>query len=214
MHPATHSYYHVTLLRHAQSEGNAQGVLQGQRDFPLSEIGIQQAQALANRWRNERKHFETILSSPLCRARQTAQIIADALGAQIEFNPDWMERNNGQLAGLSPEEINELGLRPAFLNLYQPVGIDGESQWELYLRAGRAIQDLLHRPPGDYLVVSHGGTLNLALYVILGIIPQANFYGPRFRFHNAAFASLTYDPSRHIWSLESLNDRIHWPRPD
>ena len=117
-----------------------------------------------------------------------------------------MERNNGQIAGLRPDEIEARGLRPPFVHPYQPIGLDGESQWELYLRAGRAIQNLLHHPPGKYLVVSHGGILNLAMYVILGIVPQANFQGPRFRFRNATFASLEYDPTRHVWALESIND--------
>jgi hypothetical protein len=52
------------------------------------------------------------------------------------------------------------------------------------------------------------------MYVILGIVPQANFQGPRFRFRNAAFASLEYDPSRHVWSLESINDRAQWHAPN
>jgi 2,3-bisphosphoglycerate-dependent phosphoglycerate mutase len=212
--PQTTYHYHVTLLRHAQSEGNARGILQGQSDFPLSEIGIQQAEALAHRWKKEHQHFDCIISSPLSRAQQTAEIIAAALGAPLELDDNWMERNNGQIAGLRPEEVDERGLRPPFVHLYQPIGLDGESQWELFLRAGSAVQDLLHRPPGKYLVVSHGGILNLAMYVILGIVPQANFQGPRFRFRNAAFASLEYDPSRHVWSLESINDRAQWHAPN
>lgn len=207
-------HYHVILLRHAQSEGNAQGVLQGQSDYPLSEIGIQQAEALARRWQKERRQFNCILSSPLSRAQQTAEIIAAALDVPIKLDENWMERDNGQIAGLRPEELEERGLRPPFVHLYQPIGLDGESQWELFLRAGRAIQDVLHRPPGNYLVVSHGGILNLALYAILGIVPQANFQGPRFRFRNTAFVSLDYDPTRHVWSLESINDRAHWRAPD
>lgn len=210
----TQPHYRVFLLRHAQSEGNAQGVLQGQTDYPLSDIGVQQADALARRWQNEKLSFDCIISSPLSRARQTAEIIAARLGAPLEFDENWMERNNGQIAGLRPEEIEQRGLRPHFVHLYQPIGVDGETQWELYLRAGRAIQDLLRRPPGKLLVVSHGGILNLAMYTILGIAPQANFHGPRFRFRNASFATLDYDPARHVWALEAFNDRDHWHKLD
>jgi broad specificity phosphatase PhoE len=202
MLPQTYPHYRITLLRHAQSEGNAQGVLQGQSDYPLSEFGIQQAETLSRRWKKEQIHFDSIISSPLSRAHQTAEIIATVLNAPLELDKNWMERNNGQIAGLRPDEIDERGLRPPFVHLYQPIGVDGESQWELFLRAGRAVQDLLHRPPGRYLVVSHGGILNLAMYVVLGILPQANFQGPRFRFRNTAFASLDYDPSHHVWSLD------------
>ena len=50
----------------------------------------------------------------------------------------------------------------------------------------------------------------MALYGILGIIPQASFAGARFRFSNASFASLTYIPDRHLWYLGSVNDHSHW----
>lgn len=199
--------YQIILLRHAQSEGNALGVLQGQSEYPLSERGVQQSETLARRWKAEGRRFDAIVTSPLKRARQTAEIIAAAVGAPIEPDADWLERNNGRLAGLRPDEINKLGLRPGFIHIYEPVGETGESQWELFLRAGRAVQSLLSRPPGCYLVVSHGGILNLAMYAILGIVPQANMYGPRFRFRNTSFAVLEYDPTRHTWMVDTLNDR-------
>ena len=93
---------------------------------------------------------------------------------------------------------------------YEPIGESGESQWDLYLRAGRVVQELIRRPAGNYLVVSHGGFLNRVLYAMLGIIPQANFAGARFRFRNSSFAEVCYDPTQHIWLLDRLNDRTHW----
>jgi len=204
--------YRVVLLRHGQSEGNALGVLQGQSDYALSARGVDQAVALGRRWREEGRDFDAVLSSPLMRARQTAEIVAEALGGlAVELDADWMERDNGRMAGLRPDEIEAQGLQPAFVHIYQPIGETGESQWELFLRAGRAVQTLLSRPPGSYLVVSHGGTLNLALYAILGIIPQANRYGPRFQFRNTSFADLEYDPARNSWYMFRFNDRMHWP---
>lgn len=202
--------YRVTLLRHGQSEGNERRILQGQSEYPLSGRGQDQARALADRWKREGVSFTLAITSPLARARQTAEIIAEAIGCPIEENADWMERNNGRLAGLRPEQIEAQGMRPPFIHIYQPVGEIGESQWELYLRAGRAIQDLLRRPPGNYLIISHGGILNLAMYAILGIAPHANLQGPRFRFHNAAFARLEYHPTRHTWVVDAINDRDHW----
>lgn len=204
------SIYTIVLLRHGESVGNAEGVVQGQSDFELNEIGRAQARALAERWRAEGLRFDAIVSSPLARSRQTAGIIADALGAPVEHDPLWMERNHGLLDGLHPAEGARRWARPAFLHPYQPIGESGESQWELYLRAGRALDRLMRRPPGCYLVVSHGGILTLTLYAILGIVPQANLQGPRFRFLNAAFALLYYHPENHCWVLERLNDRAHW----
>ncbi|MFM8320326.1 MAG: histidine phosphatase family protein [Chloroflexota bacterium] len=216
MFPSTNPdlLYHIYLMRHGQSEGNAAGVLQGQSDYPLSETGKRQARAVGRRWKDEGMCFDAIIASPLTRARHTAEIVAETLGSPLVQDDDWMERNNGRLAGLRPDEIAERYPNAGFVHLYQAVGETGESQWELYLRAGRAVQALIDRPAGRYLVVSHGGILNLAMYAILGIVPHANLNGPRFRFQNTGFALLEYNPERHTWLLERINDRQHWGRSD
>lgn len=208
--PETAPLYHITLLRHGESVGNAEGYHQGQSDFPLNERGRAQSQALAKRWQAEQVSFDLAISSPLIRARETAEILVAALKTPLEFDSLWMERDNGILSGLRHEDALQKYPRPSFIHPYQSIGETGESQWELYLRAGQAVQNLLRHPPGRYLVVSHGGILNMALYAVLGIAPHANFQGPRFRFGNTAFASLTYDPQNHKWSLLRLNDRTHW----
>ena len=125
-----------------------------------------------------------------------------------------MERDNGVLAGLKIDEAQERHPQPDFTHPYQPVGINGESQWELYLRAGRAVQKILCRKPGSYLIISHGGILNMALYAMLSIPVQANFSGPRFRFRNTAFATLTYNAQQHRWYVQCINDHTHWTQPD
>ena len=202
--------YEITFLRHGESVGNAEGYHQGQSDFPLTDRGRAQARALAERWLREEVTFHQMISSPLARARGTAEILAEALELPLEYDPIWMERDNGLLAGLRPEEAAVLHPRPSFIHPFLPIGETGESQWELYLRAGRAVQSLLGRGPGRYLVVSHGGILNMVLYSILGIVPQANFQGAHFRFQNTAFAVLSYNPTEHYWLMERLNDRLHW----
>ena len=98
---------------------------------------------------------------------------------------------------------------PDFQDPFYSLGETGESLMDLYLRGGVAVRDLIGRPPGRYLVVSHGGILSMVLYVILGITPQANMIGPRFQFDNASFASLTYTPQKHEWRVFRINDRRH-----
>lgn len=203
--------YQFTLLRHGQSVGNLEGRHQGQSDFPLTPTGIQQAQALARCWKTEGKSFDRIISSPLQRARQTAEILAEALEIPLEFDPIWMERNNGVLAGLTFDEGKRLYPPPPFLHPYHPFGKTGEGIWALYLRAGQAVQRLVENPPGKYLIVSHGGLLNMVLYTMLGIVPQANFHGAQFRLRNTAYAVLEYLPDRHAWVLDRINERPHWP---
>jgi 2,3-bisphosphoglycerate-dependent phosphoglycerate mutase len=205
-------FYTIVLLRHGESVGNVEGFHQGQVDFALTHRGVAQVKALLRRWKHEGVTFDRIIASPLKRASQTAELIAQAMRIPLQLDPDWMERDVGLLGGLRPEEAAEVAPRPPFMHPYQAVGETGESQWELYLRAGRAVQNLLKNPSGRYLVVSHGGILNLAFYAILGIAPQANFTGPRFRFANTAFATLTYRPDEHKWAVLGVNDHAHWKK--
>jgi 2,3-bisphosphoglycerate-dependent phosphoglycerate mutase len=212
MYTQTHSpiFYNITLLRHGESQGNFEGKHQGQADFPLTDRGRDQSKALLDRWKSEVKEFDLVKSSPLARARETAEIIASGLSVPLELDSLWMERDNGLMAGLTEEEVQETLPQPPFIHPYQAIGQTGESQWELYLRAGKAVQSLFSHPPGKYLIVSHGGLLNMFFYAILGIAPQPNFHGPRFRFNNSAFATLSYNPASHRWYILGVNDHQHW----
>ena len=207
--------YDIIFLRHGESVGNVEARWQGQAEFPLTDKGRKQAQALANRWRAESRKFDHIFSSPLERARVTAEIVAKALHLTVETDPIWMERNIGEVAGMTAEEVNQRLPNRKFVTPFSAiVGDEGEGDWALYLRAGQALQMLLRRKPGKYLVVSHGGLLNQVMYAIVGIAPQANFSGPRFRFRNTGFAHVTYLPHSHRWQINVLNDRSHWNGKD
>ena len=202
--------YSITFLRHGESVGNLENRFQGQADFPLTGTGRAQAQALAERWHTEGRTFERVFSSPLARARETAEIICAALNAPLELDPEWMEINNGLLAGLSDEEANQAVPRPQFMTPYTRFGRTGESRWEVYLRAGKNIQRILDRAPGCYLVTAHGGILNMTMYAVLRIPIQADFSGPRFMFHNTTFATFTYEPGHHTWRMLNFDPRPHW----
>src|SRR6476659_3838971 len=89
--------YNFVFLRHGESIGNAESRWQGQSDYALTERGRKQAQALANRWKSEGAKFDAIISSPLVRAKETAEIIASALDVTVEFDPILLERNIGEM---------------------------------------------------------------------------------------------------------------------
>lgn len=205
--PFTHR---ITLLRHGESKGNAQGIYQGHAEFDLTEKGRVQSHALADWWLENEVTFEQVISSSLARARQTAEIISAKLSLPLEIDDIWKEIDNGVLAGLSLEEAEKRRAFPEFINTYQPIGETGESNWELYMRAGQAVVKLVNLPAGKYLVVSHGGFLIRVLYAVLGILPQANFAGARFTFRNTSYANVFYNPLEHVWLLERLNARPHW----
>ena len=81
--------------------------------------------------------------------------------------------------------------------LAPPAKVNGSS----ICAAGQALQKTLSKSPAEYLIVSHGGILNMVVYTILGIIPQANSQGARFPFDNTSYATFTYQPDKHIWTM-------------
>jgi broad specificity phosphatase PhoE len=200
--------FQFILLRHGESLGNAQARWQGQSDYPLTERGRAQARALAERWKTEEVSFDLIITSPLVRAEETAEIISGVLHARVEIDPIWMERDIGEMEGLTAEEVRQKP-RPPYITPYNAIGGDGEGDWELYLRAGRALHALLQRPPGGYLIVSHGGMLNQLMHAIVGIAHHADPGGVRFHFENASFSQVTYYPHKHRWAIDAVNDRAH-----
>ncbi|MEX2409948.1 MAG: phosphoglycerate mutase family protein [Candidatus Paceibacterota bacterium] len=72
----------IYIARHGQNEDNANGILNGHRDFPLTEIGKQQARELAKGIKSSELEFDAVYSSPLIRAYETASIVADDLNLQ------------------------------------------------------------------------------------------------------------------------------------
>lgn len=200
--------YHFVFLRHGESIGNAQSRWQGQSDYALTENGRAQARALAERWQSEGAKFDLIIASPLIRARETAETIATALGAEVELDSILLERHIGEMEGLTAEEVRRRP-QPPYVTPYDPIGGGGEGDWALFLRAGQALHNLLRRSPGSYLIVSHGGLLNQLMNAIIGIAPHVDPSGVRFRFENTGFARVIYYPYQHRWTIDTLNDRAH-----
>jgi broad specificity phosphatase PhoE len=199
--------HHITLLRHGVTTANRESVIQGQMDFPLSEAGVLQAQALSNHWARRGVRFDQIISSPLQRALRTAQIIADKLEIPVEIDPAWQERNLGGAEGRDGE--GAFAALERFPSPDEPAFETGESDWDLFTRAVRALQALLRRPPARYLVVSHGAFMNAVLRAALGISPRGRTWPPRFVFENTGYADLVYDSDIARWSIERLNETSH-----
>src|SRR5689334_12745091 len=105
----------LLLVRHGESEWNADGRWQGQADPPLSDLGRRQA-------RNAAAHVgavDAIVASPLERARVTAETISEALGVgPVLVEPDLMERHAGEWQGLTRAQIEEQ--YPGYLDSHGP----------------------------------------------------------------------------------------------
>lgn len=201
--------HHFSFIRHGESLGNLHHVFQGQKDYPLSDTGLQQAYDLAARLSQNGHNYQYIVSSPQSRALETAKIAAETLGLEVHADDFWKEINNGRLAGLTEEEMKQKQInRHDRYNPFLPVGETGESWWDLYLRSGQAILQLLKNPPGKYLVVAHGGILNAAMWSILGTAPQPGRLTPTFHFENTGSAHLSYNQGRQRWQFLSLSEKV------
>lgn len=98
------------FLRHGQSQANAEGVLAGQLDSPLTLLGQHQAQHEGERLRAEGQVFDVIISSPLVRAYDTAVAVATTLNyplGDIVIDPRLMERHVGELEGKATGLLSE-----------------------------------------------------------------------------------------------------------
>jgi broad specificity phosphatase PhoE len=146
----------LLLVRHAETDWNADGRLQGQTDRPLSDFGRRQARRLADELAAE--DFEAIYSSDLARARETAEIVGARVGLPVMFDPDLREKDWGTWEGLTAVERDR-------------VEFAGESTEAHQERILRALQRISERHPGDgsVLVVTHGGSMRRVQTAALGM---------------------------------------------
>jgi 2,3-bisphosphoglycerate-dependent phosphoglycerate mutase len=196
---------YITFMRHGRSKADDEEVHEGRYDSPLTDVGRDQVRKRAQGWQNANVHFDLIIASTLVRAYESAQIIGQVLDIPVETDPDWMEFNNGPLAGLKLDYAEKHFPRPNFRNPYEPFWETGEGDWEIYRRACRAIEKIIRRGPGRVLVVAHGGILNTALRTIVGTGPMINHTGIWFRFGDTGFARTVYNPEKHQWGLLELS---------
>ena len=89
----------LVLVRHGRTEANAGRKLQGLLDLPLDEVGMQQAADVAS-WLGTP---DRVISSPLLRARQTAE----AFGLPYEVDERWVDFDYGSLDGLAISDVGE-----------------------------------------------------------------------------------------------------------
>ena len=146
----------LLLVRHAQSEWNADGRWQGWADPPLSDLGRRQSEAAAGAL----GRTDAVVTSDLGRAVETATILARALGlGPVEVDPALRERDIGEFTGLTRGEIEARwpGMVGSFVRTSPPRGETSEQVLERALPAlGRLAAG---RPGQDVLVVTHGGVI-------------------------------------------------------
>lgn len=148
----------ILLVRHGQSEWNAEGRWQGQADIALSDLGRAQARAASAKLGS----FDVIASSTLLRAAETAYLISTELGiGPIVPVPELIERSAGEWSGLTKDDIERDW--PGYLGADQrPPGYESDDELWVRIEAGmRIVGDLLQGTHDEGLVVAHGGLIYL-----------------------------------------------------
>lgn len=160
------------LVRHGETDWNADGRIQGHSDIELNPRGMEQARRLAARMPDEGE-FTAIYTSPLRRAFCTAEMIGNALHLPVTPDPRLLERSLGQLEGLTMHEIKEK--HPDVHRAWHDGGprphIPGEESREAFVERAREFIHELHATyrEGRVLAVTHGGTINMLLMVALNV---------------------------------------------
>lgn len=155
----------LVLVRHGQTQANAEGRLQGRLDVPLSELGRRQAASLASAVAGAAR----VVSSPLLRARETAEVF----GLPVEVDERWIEMDYGDYDGRPLAEVPlELWERWRSDASYRPPG--GESPAAVGERVRAACTELLVEAAERHVVVvSHVSPIKAAVAWALGASDEA-----------------------------------------
>ena len=194
------------LVRHGRSVWNAAGRIQGQIDIELDEIGLQQAQCIADRLAHE--PIAAIYSSPLLRAIATAHAIAGRFNLPVTPDARLMEYNFGVISGMTWDEVAET--HPDLANRWLedpwavPVG-GSEGRVKFAARVMSVMQDICARHPAEHVaVVAHGGTFGVYLAAMLGL--DLNRRHP-FHFGNTSLSLVEMRDG--VFHIHSLNNTCH-----
>jgi broad specificity phosphatase PhoE len=152
----------IYIARHGQDEDNAEGLLNGRRDRPLTTKGLAQAEELAHKIKDAKLNFDALYASPLQRAWMTAEAIARVnLTPTIEAYAQLIERDVGIFSGISCVTAAEQ-CRPNVLET--PTGPyilnpEGGETFEMLLERGQQILQTIQskHQDGNILLVCHGG---------------------------------------------------------
>jgi len=200
----------LLIVRHGETEWNAQSRYQGQSDVPLSDVGRAQARALVGRL--AREPLDAVYISDLSRALETAEIVLNGRNIPQVIEPRLREMHFGVMEGLTfndayalyPKEID------AWLNDYNTPPPGGEDLESFAARVGSLMQELQARHEGQtILLVAHGGPLSEMARLALKM-PHTHRWS--FMMDNASLSELQFNdgfPRIKFW-----NETCHVTRID
>jgi broad specificity phosphatase PhoE len=201
----------IYVARHGQNVDNANGILNGHRDEPLTALGETQARTVGEEILKKGLHFDYVYSSPLQRALMTAEIICEVSGQPAPVvDQDLIERNFGVMSGKKASDIESLcapniiktDTITYFLN---PEG--AETFPDLIIRADRVLERItFEHKDGSVLLVGHGD-FGKMLYAAFYKIPWEDILVD-FHYGNSEVLYLAEDSApeeRRLFKSEQFN---------
>lgn len=204
----------IYLIRHAESEGNAGLHFQG-KQTGLTEQGRTQARFLAERCAHLR--IDSIVSSSMSRATETAQIISDKIGLEFETSHIFCERKRPSLiVGISMQDIDAKRIDEEWTNSLLTGGArvhDGENFDDINERSEQALDFLANHPSENILVVSHGFFMSVLLAKIIfreNLTPGGlKHVFDIFHTSNTGISLIKHQSKWAEWEIFSWNDQSH-----
>lgn len=197
----------IVLIRHGECKGNREGLFRGRSDFPLNDPGRLQAKALAGAI--SPLSPARVFSGPLSRAVETAQILCDSIGIQLEIRQGfnnmalgkWENRKKSEIEQEYPEEWRLWLSHPERLHIS-----GAETLSDVQRRSFANLNALVNTHHGETIaVVTHRAVLKPLLAAALGI---GEPYFWRTHIDTASFSILSHEKERG-YCLVSLNQTSH-----
>ena len=199
------------LIRHAEAVAAIKDFV---GDGGLSPLGIIQAERLRDRLAASKEiAADVFIASTFPRARQTAEIIAPALGVPLTFDDSIQEMRPGAAEGMPVEMFRKIYGEPDYEeNPYRPIAPGAENWGQFMLRVGTALDRITREHAGKTIVlVCHGGVIDGSFLFFFKMsawtLPPARFYT-----RNTSITQWQQIPSEKNeshWHLIKYNDAFH-----
>ena len=194
------------LVRHGQTGWNKEQIFRGTKDVPLDEVGREEALLVGERLKGE--GLRAVYSSPLARAKETAEAIARFYNLEVRVLPGFNDLNFGEWEGMSLQEVKK-----RYPDLYQQwlqspqrvIFPAGEGLDAVSTRAMKAVEEIIERHPEEAVaLVSHRVVLKVLICALLGL-DNSHFWN--IGQDTTAVNCFHYKDGR--WIVALLNDTCH-----
>lgn len=202
----------IYLARHGQNEDNRNGILNGHRDSPLTDLGRAQAQEAAQNIIDHGLQFDAVYSSPLSRAYETALIISDIVKQPDPvIHPLLIERDFGVMSGRPVESIKEY-CAPDIIEtdtITYFLSPDGAETFpDLLKRAKKLLAEIYEKHSNEIVLLVGHGDMGKMIYAAYYDLPWQDVI-TQFHFGNSELLLLSPDSSSEEARVFSIKQHNH-----